>query len=282
MMAMIDVGVVLPQLGHAAGPDAIRRAAVQAEELGFSYVWVNDHITFPVGQSHPAKWMYDPLLTLATAAAVTREVQLGGQITAAYYPPLWLANALASLDALADGRLTVAIGVGWSAEEFAALGSDFTDRGRRTDEIVGILRTAWLGRPFRHRGAHYEFPEVEVLPPPAHPIPLWIAGETEPAYRRALALGDGFHAGSWVLPPDAMAGAVARIRSVRPDPAFVFSVYTHDWDPLKIRPDTVVAEYETYAEAGVQCVIAAPDQKTSDAWLQSVELLATRLGVQPR
>jgi probable F420-dependent oxidoreductase len=279
---LTDIGVVLPQLGHAAGPEAIRRAAVQAEELGFSHVWVNDHITFPVRQSHPAKWMYDPLLTLATAAAVTREVQLGGQVTAAYYPPLWLANALASLDALAGGRLTVAIGVGWSAEEFAALGSDFTDRGRRTDEIVGILRTAWLGRPFRHSGEHYDFPEVEILPPPTHPIPIWIAGETEPAYRRAVALGDGFHAGSWVLPPDAMAGAVARIRRVRPEPEFVFSVYTHDWDPLKAGTDAVLAEYRAYAEAGVQCVIAAPDQKTSDAWLRSVEQLATALGLTPR
>jgi alkanesulfonate monooxygenase SsuD/methylene tetrahydromethanopterin reductase-like flavin-dependent oxidoreductase (luciferase family) len=111
----MDIAVTLPQLGHAAGPDAIRAAAIQAEELGFSHVWVNDHITFPVGQSHPSKYMYDPLLTPATAAAVTTEIRLGGQVTAAYYAPLWLANALASLDSLSGGRLNVAIGVGWSA-----------------------------------------------------------------------------------------------------------------------------------------------------------------------
>ncbi len=113
-MVDIDVAVTLPQLGHAAAPDAIRKAAVQAEQLGFSHLWVNDHITFPVGQSHPSKYMYDPLLTLATAAAATTEIGLGGQVTAAYYTPLWLANALASLDSLAGGRLTVAVGVGWS------------------------------------------------------------------------------------------------------------------------------------------------------------------------
>src|SRR3954469_298645 len=144
-MAM-DVAVTLPQLGHAANRRSIRRAAIQAEELGFSHVWVNDHITFPLGQSHPSPYMYDPLLTLATAAAVTARIGIGGQGTAAYYAPLWLgggvarplppapravdpvrvacggrgrvgsyapgggANAPPSLDSLSDGRLTVAIG----------------------------------------------------------------------------------------------------------------------------------------------------------------------------
>src|SRR3954447_27068815 len=91
-MAM-DVAVTLPQLGHAANRRSIRRAAIQAEELGFSHVWVNDHITFPLGQSHPSPYMYDPLLTLATAAAVTGRIGIGGQVTAAYYAPLWLPQA---------------------------------------------------------------------------------------------------------------------------------------------------------------------------------------------
>jgi probable F420-dependent oxidoreductase len=278
----MDIAVTLPQLGHAAGPDAIRAAAIQAEELGFSYVWVNDHITFPVGQSHPSKYMYDPLLTLATAAAVTTDIRLGGQVTAAYYAPLWLANALASLDSLSGGRLNVAIGVGWSPEEFAALGSSFADRGERTNEIIAILRAAWHGRPFRHHGKHYDLPEVQILPSPAHEIPLWIAGETAPAYRRAIEHGDGFHAGSWALAPDAMAAAVARIREARPEPEFVFSVYTHDWDPLKVGRDAVRTEHETYAQAGVQCVVVAPDQREVHSWLRSVEELAAALELPPR
>ncbi len=278
----IDVAVTLPQLGHAANPRSITRAAIQAEELGFSHVWVNDHITFPLGQSHPSPYLYDPLLTLATAAAVTERIGIGGQVTAAYYAPLWLANALASLDSLSGGRLTVAVGVGWSRAEFDALGSSFADRGRRTDEIIAILRAAWCDEPVRFAGRHYAFDPVRILPPPAHPVPIWIAGETEPAYRRAVTMGDGFHAGSWVLPPDAMAGAVARVRAERPEPEFVFSVYTHDWDPAKAGPDVVRAEHDVYEAAGVQCVVAAPDQRDEDAWLASVEALARVVGVRPR
>jgi len=280
-MAM-DVAVTLPQLGHAASAASIRRAAIQAEELGFSHVWVNDHITFPLGQTHPSPYMYDPLLTLATAAAVTERIGIGGQVTAAYYAPLWLANALASLDSLSDGRLTVAIGVGWSRAEFEALGSTFTDRGRRTDEIIAILRAAWRDQPVEFSGRHYAFDPVRILPPPAHGIPIWIAGETEPAYRRAVAMGDGFHAGSWVLSPDAMRDAVARVRAERPEPEFVFSVYTHDWDPAKVDPAVIRAEYDAYETAGVQCVVAAPDQRDADAWLASVEALARVVGVGPR
>jgi hypothetical protein len=131
-------------------------------------------------------------------------------------------------------------------------------------------------------GRHYAFDPVRILPPPAHGIPIWIAGETEPAYRRAVAMGDGFHAGSWVLPPDAMRDAVARVRAERPEPEFVFSVYTHDWDPAKVDPAVIRAEYDAYETAGVQCVVAAPDQRDADAWLASVEALARFVGVGPR
>jgi probable F420-dependent oxidoreductase len=278
----MDVAVTLPQLGHAANPGSIKRAAVQAEELGFSHVWANDHITYPLGQSHPSPYMYDPLLTLATAAAVTEQVGIGGQVTAAAYPPLWLANSLASLDSLTGGRVTVAIGVGWSRSEFEALGSNFSDRGRRTDEIITILRAAWRDEPVSFEGEFYRFDPVKILPPPAHPIPLWIAGESEPAYRRAVAVGDGYHAGSWALPAAAMADAVARVRVERPDPAFVFSVYTHDWDPFTIDHDVIRSEHDAYHAAGVQCVVAAPDQRDAETWLASVEELARLVGVEPR
>src|SRR3954447_2466972 len=280
-MAM-DVAVTLPQLGHAANRRSITRAAIQAEELGFSHVWVNDHITFPLGQSHPSPYMYDPLLTLATAAAVTGRIGIGGQVTAAYYAPLWLANALASLDSLSKGRLTVAIGVGWSRAEFEALGSSFADRGSRTDKIIATLGAAGRDEPVRFAGRHYAFDPVRILPPPAHPVAIWIAGESESASRRAVRLGDGFHAGSWAVPTDAMADAVAWVRAERPEPEFVFSVYTHDWDPAKVGGDVIRAEHDTYAAAGVQCVVAAPDQRDDDAWLASVEALAQVVGVRPR
>jgi probable F420-dependent oxidoreductase len=278
----MDVAVALPQLGHAASPNAIKRAAIQAEQLGFSHVWANDHITFPVGQSHPSPYMYDPLLTLATAAAVTEQVGVGGQVTAAYYQPLWLANALASLDSLAEGRLTVAVGVGWSRPEFEALGSDFSTRGSRTDEIIGILRAAWKNEPLQVDGEFYYSPLVQIRPQPAHRISLWIAGESEAAYRRAMTIGDGFHANGARLAMEDVAAVVGRIRAARPEPKFTVSIFTHRWDPLRFDPDEILAEYDCYRLAGIELVVAAPDRRDDSSWLNSVERLAELTGVKPR
>ncbi|HEV8298535.1 MAG TPA: LLM class flavin-dependent oxidoreductase, partial [Acidimicrobiales bacterium] len=134
------VGIHLPQYGRAASPEAIQRAACLAEELGYADVWVSDHVVQPADQGYPSPYLFDPLLTLGWAAAATSHIGLGTSVlVAAQYHPLWLANATASLDALSRGRLTLAIGVGWSEAEFRALGQNFHDRGRRTDEILDIL-----------------------------------------------------------------------------------------------------------------------------------------------
>lgn len=274
----LQVAITLPQLGHASSGPNIRRAACQAEELGFADLWVNDHISFPVGQSHPAPYMYDPLLSLATAAAVTERIGLGSQITAVYYPPVWLANALASLDSLSGGRLKIAVGVGWSQKEFEALGSDFRTRGKRTDEIIQILRACWENKVAEHIGEHYSFPPLKILPPPAHRIPIWVAGNSEPVYRRAVRLGDGFHGGSEPQFNMAMPEVVARLRSERPDPQdFTCSVYTHDWDPAERDASDILRERDFYARGGVQHVVAALSRRDIESWLKSVEQLAAIL-----
>ena len=168
--------------------------ALLAEELGYSHLWVNDHITSPLGQeSHISPYMFDPFMTIATAGALTSDIGLGIQVVAPYYEPLWLANALASLDTLSNGRVLASLGVGWSKPEFDALSSDFSNRGARAEEIIHIIRTAWSQDYVPIATAHYQLPPVKIAPKPAHPIPLWIAGTSERAYRRAVELGDGYH-----------------------------------------------------------------------------------------
>src|SRR5579883_3245916 len=124
--------------------------------------------------------------TVTSTAASTTSIGLGTSVVvAAQYHPLWLANTTASLDALSGGRLTLAVGVGWSAAEFEALGQDFHTRGRRTDEILEILRLCWTQDPATHQGRFYRFSDIRVLPQPAHPVEIWIGGAGEAAERRA-------------------------------------------------------------------------------------------------
>lgn len=266
------VGIHLPQYGRVAAPGSITRAAEAAEQLGFADVWVSDHLIHPAEQGYPSPYLYDPIVSLTWAAAVTERVGLGTSVLVLpHHVPLELANQLASLDQLSGGRLTVAGGVGWSAREFEALGHSFHDRGQRTDEIVDVLRAAWRDDPVTYEGRHLSFRDIRVLPKPAHDIPIWIGGRTEPAHRRAVDRGDGFQAVG-IKPPEAVP-LVQRLRRDRPEESFTISLRT-GWDPQGMDPDEIRDEYAAFADAGIQHVVAAPWQRDLDAWLRSMELLA--------
>jgi probable F420-dependent oxidoreductase len=268
------IGVHLPQYGRAAGPKAIAEAARAAEELGFADVWVSDHVAQPASQGYPSPYLFDPLLTLAWAAAVTERIGLGTSVlVAAQYHPLWLANATASLDMLSGGRLRLAIGVGWSEAEFHALGQDFQTRGRRTDEILDILRACWETDPTSYDGIFYRLEDLRVLPKPAHRIEIWIGGRSEPAYRRAQRHGSGFQLIG--LDPDTVVEPITRIRRDHPDPATFTISHRTGWDPLGMDPGVIEAEYDGFAAAGVQHMVCAPWRTDADDWLRSMERLAS-------
>ena len=272
-------GIHLPQYGRAAGGEAIARAAQLAEELGFDDVWVSDHVVQPASQDYPSPYLFDPFLTLSWAGAATTRIGLGTSVlVASQYHPLWLANATASLDALSNGRLKLAIGVGWSEAEFAALGQSFHDRGKRTDEILDILRACWSSDPATHHGAFYDFDDLRVLPKPAHDIELWIGGSSEAAYRRASRHGRGFQVIG--LKPDTVVEPIARLRRDHPDPdTFTISLRT-GWDPQGMDPDEIARERDAFEAAGIQHVVSAPWRSDPDEWLTSMRMLASilRLG----
>jgi probable F420-dependent oxidoreductase len=274
----VRIGIHLPQYGRASSGDAIRRAARLAEDLGYADVWVSDHVVQPASQSYPSPHLFDPFLTLGWAAAATERIGLGTSVLVApQYHPIWLANATASLDALSGGRLRLTIGVGWSAAEFEALGQSFHDRGKRTDEILEVLRTCWTTDPASYHGTFYAFDDLRVLPQPAHPIEIWIGGSSEAAYRRAARFGSGFQVIG--LKPDTAVAPIARLRRDHPDPdAFTISLRT-GWDPQGMDPDDIRRERDEFEAAGIQHVVAAPWRSNIDDWLRSMELLAELTGV---
>jgi probable F420-dependent oxidoreductase len=269
---LVQVGIHLPQFGRAASPDSITRAARAAESLGFADVWVSDHVAIPAAQDYPSPYLYDPLLALTWAAAATERIGLGTSVLVVpQHNALALANSLASLDALSGGRLTVGAGVGWSAAEFAALGQSFTNGGRRLDEMIDVLRACWGPDPVSFDGEFVLLDAMKVQPKPAHPSPSWIGGSSEPAYVRAAARGDGFHAIG--LDPAGAAVVVERLRRDHPDPSFTISLRT-GWDPQGMDVDVIRRERDEFEAAGIQHVVSAPWRNDPDSWLRSMELLA--------
>jgi probable F420-dependent oxidoreductase len=263
------LGIHLPHIGRKAGPDTIRRAAIHAEELGFDDVWVSEHIIIPKdGAYPPSANFWDPVLTLTWAAAVTKCVRLGTSVLVLpLRHPLPLAKELATLQNLSGGRLILGAGVGWLEAEFDALGVPFKERGRRMGEGIAMMRAVWSQDPvtFQAKWIPAKIEAMRSQPQPTAPIPIWIGGSSDAAIKRALRL-DGWH-GSRVS-PEQDAAVVKRLRAERPDEAFTISIR------VTCNTNTVAGmrnALRAYGDAGIQHVMAAPEDRDIDSYLGTAE-----------
>jgi probable F420-dependent oxidoreductase len=260
----MQIGIHLPHAGEQATPERIRRAALQAEELGLSDVWVSEHIIVPRASFPRSPLFYDPVLSLTWAAAVTKRVRLGTSVLVLpMRHPLPLAKELASLQNLSEGRLILGVGVGWLEAEFAALGVPFHERGRRLDETIALMRAVWTQDPVTFHGRYIaaELDAMTMRPFPVKPIPIWFGARSEPAFRRTVRVGDGWH-GSQLTPAEA-APVIDRLRRDRPEPEFTISIRYH-WDG---RDEGALRErLAAYGEVGVQHVMVHPHNRDIDDW----------------
>ena len=265
----MQVGIHLPHAGEQATPELIRRAAMRAEALGLSDVWVSEHIIVPRASFPRSPLFYDPILSLTWAAAVTRRVRLGTSVLVLpMRHPLPLAKELATLQNFSEGRLILGAGVGWLAAEFAALGVPFHERGRRMDEGIAMMRAVWTEDPvtFRSRTIPAEITEMSMTPLPTHRIPIWFGARSEAALERTVKIGDGWHGSQ--LSPAAAAPVIARLRRDRPGPEFTISMRTH-WDGRD--EGELRARFAAYGEAGVQHIMVHPVDRNVDDWDAVIE-----------
>lgn len=274
---MMQIGIHLPQYGRAASPDLITEAAAQAERLGFSSIWVSDHVAVPESAAYPPPFLYDPLITLTWAAAATSSVLLGTSVLllALRHAPQ-LAKELASLDQVSRGRLVLGAGTGWLESEFETVGVPFIGRGRRTDDGIGALRACWGQRVVNYESPTVTIRGMRIEPKPCHPIPIWCGGTSPAAVARAIRLGDGWHAIG--LEPAEMQPVIRNIRSKRPDESFVVSTRL-TWDGLTGNLTEYRHQLAAYEASGVQHVVLAPSQIDANRWLESVEALAHGLHI---
>jgi probable F420-dependent oxidoreductase len=193
----VKVGINLPNYGPGATRDALARWGRLAEGLGYHLLMISDHVavTPDVAAAYPAPF-YDPFVTLSWLAALTERIELGTTVAILpYRHPLLVARMAANLDQLSGGRFILGVGVGWAAQEFAALGVPFAERGPISDDALTAIRAAWAGEVVSHRGPFVAFADVQTGPRPVRrpSIPLWVGGNGPAARRRAVRFGAAWH-----------------------------------------------------------------------------------------
>ncbi len=206
----MDYGFSIPTRGALATRENIVALARRGEELGFNYIAIPDHIVIPRAIASP--YPYNPqrkmvgadsgdcleqLVLMAYLAAATSRIRLLTSVMVVpHRNPVHTAKALATIDVLSQGRVTVGCGAGWMDEEFKAIGvPPFAERGKVTDEYLRVFKTLWTEDDPRFAGQYANFQDISFLPKPAqkpHP-PLWIGGESPAALRRVVALGDAWY-----------------------------------------------------------------------------------------
>ncbi|TPG32672.1 LLM class F420-dependent oxidoreductase [Mycolicibacterium hodleri] len=205
----MQLGLHALGIGSGAKRDVIDAVARAAERAGFATLWSGEHVVM-VDQSasrYPysadgqiavpaeADWL-DPMIGLSFVAAATSTIGIAtGVLLLPEHNPVLMAKQAATLDALSGGRFTLGIGVGWSREEFEALGVPFEKRAARTAEYVEAMRTLWRDDIASFLGEFVGFDSVRVNPKPVHGgrIPIVLGGNSDAALRRVVDWGDGWY-----------------------------------------------------------------------------------------
>lgn len=191
--------VTYPLISHPYDPtfvskQALTRFARTAEAAGFDGIGFTDH----PAPSH--KWLQagghdalDPFVALAFVAAVTDRLRLIPNIAVLpYRNPFIVAKAVATIDALSDGRFVLATAVGYLRSEYRAVGVDFDERNERFDEALEVLRGVWSTDDFAYEGSTFTASGQTVNPKPRH-VPIWIGGNSQRARQRVADAGDGWN-----------------------------------------------------------------------------------------
>jgi probable F420-dependent oxidoreductase len=189
-------------------PRHFTTVARHAEAAGFESVWLPDHLVFPAELPPTYLYsedgnapidatvpLYDPWVLLGAIAAVTETIRLGTNVyVLPLRHPIVTARAVLTVDRISRGRITLGAGVGWLKEEFEIVGDSAANRGKRTDEIIPLLRRLWTEEVISHQGEYYDFPPLRFEPKPFQKpaIPIEIGGTSPAALRRAGRLGDGW------------------------------------------------------------------------------------------
>lgn len=203
------LGFHLPHAGRHATARGVVEVALAAEAAGYRSVWLFDHLftptnlhsqypfaadgSYPLDPNDP---YLDAVALMGVLAGATDRILFGTRVLiAAYRPPVVLAKELATIDAVAGGRMILGVGAGWMREEFDAVGVSFERRHARLCEHVAVMRSAWRDGVSSYNGDCYQHVEAGFQPaPPRGTIPILLGGYGDLTLRRVAEWADGWAA----------------------------------------------------------------------------------------
>lgn len=231
----MEIGAVIPHNEIGNDPGAIKAFAQGAEELGATHLLIYDHVV-GVDRNRPGGFQgpydsdtafHEPMVLFGFLAACTNTIDL---VTAILIAPqrqtVLIAKQAAEIAVLSNNRLKLGIGVGWNTVEYDALNEDFSNRGRRQEEQVDLMRRLWTEDVFSYDGEFHRFEHASILPRPTESIPVLFGGSAPALIDRCARIGDGFiPLGS---PNEKSAAVLERMREIR-------EANGKSWDGFEIR-----------------------------------------------
>jgi probable F420-dependent oxidoreductase len=196
-MTALKLGAIFPQTEIGADPGAVRAYVQAVEDMGYHHLVIYDHVLGADTRFHqPWSGLYtsedlfhEPFVVFSYMAALTTRLELTTAILIlGQRQTALVAKQAAEVDVLSGGRLRLGIGVGWNAVEYEALGQDFHNRGRRSEEQIALMRALWTRDSVNVEGQWHRVTHAGINPLPVQrPIPVWI-GFGDPSARTAAGV----------------------------------------------------------------------------------------------
>jgi probable F420-dependent oxidoreductase len=198
----MKIGAIFPQLDLGADVGAIREYGQSVDEMGFDHLLAFDHVVGADPDVHVG-WsgfydvrstFHEPFVLFGFLAGICPSLEFAtGIVILPQRQTVLVAKQAAEVDILSDGRFRLGVGIGWNAVEYEALGERFTNRGRRIEEQIELLRRLWTEPSLTFEGEYDRVTGAGIAPLPVQqPIPLWMGGGAGRALERVGRLADGW------------------------------------------------------------------------------------------
>lgn len=196
------LGAIFPQTEIGADPSAVKDFAQAAEDLGYDHILVFDHV-LGADQTKRDSWdrpyniddmFHEPFVLFGYLAGITEKIEFTtGVLILGQRQTGLVAKQAAEVDVLTGGRLRLGIGIGWNDVEYEALGQSFSNRGRRSEEQIDLLRMLWTKESVNFEGHYHKVSDAGINPLPIQrPIPIWLGGGEDRVIQRIGKMADGW------------------------------------------------------------------------------------------